>query len=113
MGNVLNDILIVIITIILCSEFAELLLLWIGNGKIPKSVKLTDSDFDNCKLNQNVHTIIHMENIKYQYISTSFMSLIVKYHVMTKDYTNLIPIFRFSKNSKLINNKFKELKNGR
>lgn len=106
----MTEFLITLFGVYLITEFSEFLLIIIrDNFKIP-TVKLIDTDLEVGKLSKD-GKMIHINNDNYQFVSKSVMSLIVKYHIYTKNYTKLIPIFRFTKNSKLIDNKFKELKN--
>lgn len=109
--NFLSYLVLVSFIMVLCSELGELILiLMINSWKIPKRVKLVDTDFENCILSTD-NTMIHINNSKYSYISKTPFRISVKYHIKTYNYEKLIPIFRFTKNSKLIDNKFKELKN--
>lgn len=110
--QVLNDLIIVAVIMFTGFEGAELLLYCVFNRfQFPKKITLTEDDFISCfPGTYEPNRMIHMRNCDYSYISKTFCSLFVKYHVMSDDYLTLHRVFRFSKNSKLINSQFKKLK---
>jgi hypothetical protein len=110
--QLLNDLLIATVIMFTGFEGAELIFYCTFNGfQFPKKITLTEDDFKSSFLGlYEPNRIMYFRNGNYSHISKSVCSLFVKYHVVSDDYLTLYRVFRFSKNSKLINSQFKKLK---
>jgi len=85
------------------------LIFFLNKFRFIKEIKLSDDDFINSYYNPicNKRMII-MKSTKYLFTSKLPFTLIFHYYIRTID-NNYKPILRFSKNHKLIKNKYKEL----
>ena len=102
-----------LVAVILCFPIIELgvlLALFVVNKFNVPLKDLQESDFINCELSvlMSKDFIFFEKNGYYNFTTSLPLSSIVKYYIKTNN-EKWIPVFIFSKNYKIIKNKFKEL----